>query len=132
MPGFRAFFGHLEKAFPSPVVDHLLIALGVRARIHLAHVESGIILQVINAGTGRCHGAAIAGRNGQPATIDLGAILRRSRDLAVFVEQRVHDVVDRDEPVFLRIHIPGPHPHNVMPGTGLPLGHQSQQVLVAV
>ena len=50
MSGFRAFIGYIEKVFPSPVVDHLLIALGVGAWIHLAHVEASIILQVIDAG----------------------------------------------------------------------------------
>ena len=87
---------------------------------------------MVDAGAGRRHRAAIAGRNGQPASVYLGAILRRFRDLAVFFEQRVHDVVDRHEPVFLRVHVPSPQPDNVMPGPGLALGHQGQQILVAI
>src|SRR5258705_2924934 len=86
MPALGTFVGRGQEGFPRPVVDELLVGGSVGPRIHFLEVQACMLIEQIDAGARRRRGAAIAGRHGQPATVDLCAILGSRSNLAVFLK----------------------------------------------
>ena len=86
IPALGTFFVRGQEGFPRPVVDELLVGGSVGPRIHFLEVQACMLIEQIDAGARRRRGAAIAGRHGQPATVDLCAILGSRSNLAVFLK----------------------------------------------
>ena len=123
-----AGFGRLQEGIRRPVVG-----LGRAAgRIHFLHVDAGVFLHQVDAGAGPLDLAADAGGNAEPFVAGLAEILHGAVDLAVLLDQRLHDVVHGLEQFGMGMRPPCRHRKDVMTGLRLRFGGDGQQVLVAL
>ncbi|MEY9291245.1 hypothetical protein ABH979_004319 [Bradyrhizobium ottawaense] len=126
--GLVASLGCLQEGLHGPVLD-----LGWAAgRVHLLHVDAGMLLHQVDAGAGTLDLAAGCRGHCEPFAARLTEIFDGAVHLTVLLEERLHDVVERLEILRIGLRPPARHLEDVVTGLGLGFGRGGQLDLLVV
>jgi hypothetical protein len=127
-----AFLGRLEPEIPGPLIGQFLVGRRPR-RVHLRQIEPDILLEQVDAADRRQGQSIRDRRHGDPMAVLLSEIFDGRARLAVFADQRRHQVIGRLPHFRLCRAVPARLTDDVVSGAGLPLGsaHQHQFVTLA-
>ena len=126
--GLVAGFRRLQERVDRPVVGFRRAA----RRIYRLHVDVGVFLHQVDTGAGPLDLAADAGGNAEPLAIGVTEIFDRVVNLAVLLDDRIHDVVDGLKQIGIGVRSPCGHRQNIMARFGLSLRGRGQEELVAL
>ena len=128
--GLLQFLGGAQQRVPGPVVR--LLGGRLVDGVHRLDVDSGVLLEKIQAHAGRLDLRPGHSRHRDPVAVLFRQEFGCRRDRAVFLDQRAHHIVERLKLLGVGESVPGRMREDVVPRFRLRLGDDRQHVLVAL